>query len=108
MTILSLAVIGFCLQIFGHIAWVSLPSYRIRILKNYRVYFSVCEKLGGHKGGIGNAVGALPHFICQDVREANRLLTRLEELSACLETNKTPASLELAEQVTGLVANSLA
>ena len=42
----------------------------------------------------------LAHFICEDVRKANRLLTRLEELSACL-TNKTTASLELALQVTG-------
>ena len=43
----------------------------------------------------------LAHFICEDVRKANRLLTRLEELSASLETNKTTASLELASQVTG-------
>lgn len=51
--------------------------------------------LGGHKGGNDDDGG---HFICQDVRQANRLVTRLEELSACLETNKATASLELAEQ----------
>ena len=43
----------------------------------------------------------LPHFVCQDVRKASRLVTRLEELSACLETKKTTASQELDEQVTG-------